>query len=348
MRALIVVLCLTLPVLPTGLQAAKYAGEFMALGGGARAMGMGGAFIAVADDATAAFWNPAGLASFNSLSTSPESWQAVIMHSERFGDLIDYNYFSAAFPLGGGESGWGVSIIHMGIDDIRVIPLKPGMIGNSDGDDRFEPAQGEYINFDYRDFPLEGANDIAALFSYAQRLPFGSAGASVKIIRNDQIAGVTSFGIGIDLGFIHRGIWKELAVGAKLQDATGTYIGWSTGEKEFIYPALKIGAAYPFEFPSLSSSLIVAVDSDFRFENRRGGAQLWMGSASADVHAGAELRIRDLVALRGGYDMGRPTAGVGIIAEDFGPWDLSLGFDYALLVHDEFDATHRVSLMVSR
>src|SRR5262245_37475869 len=32
------------------------------VGSGARAWGMGGAFVAVADDATAATWNPAGLA----------------------------------------------------------------------------------------------------------------------------------------------------------------------------------------------------------------------------------------------------------------------------------------------
>jgi hypothetical protein len=31
------------------------------VGSGARALGMGGAFIAVADDATAASWNPGGL-----------------------------------------------------------------------------------------------------------------------------------------------------------------------------------------------------------------------------------------------------------------------------------------------
>jgi len=31
------------------------------IGSGARALGMGGAFIAIADDATAASWNPAGL-----------------------------------------------------------------------------------------------------------------------------------------------------------------------------------------------------------------------------------------------------------------------------------------------
>ena len=38
-------------------------GQFSAsIGSGARALGMGGAFIAIADDATAASWNPAGLA----------------------------------------------------------------------------------------------------------------------------------------------------------------------------------------------------------------------------------------------------------------------------------------------
>jgi hypothetical protein len=39
---------------------------FNILGFGARAMGMGGAFIAVADDATAASWNPAGLSQMTS------------------------------------------------------------------------------------------------------------------------------------------------------------------------------------------------------------------------------------------------------------------------------------------
>lgn len=348
MRALILVLCLTLPVLPSGAHGAKYAGEFMALGGGARAMGMGGAFLAVADDATAGFWNPAALAAVGGFRGAPQDWQSILMHSERFGDLIDYNFGAVAFPLGNGESGWGITLIHMGIPDIRVIPLSPGMIGNSDGDERLEIDQGEYINFDWKDFPLEGANDLAALVSYAQRLPFGSAGVNVKVIRSDQVAGVTSFGLGIDVGFLRRNLWRELSVGAKLQDATGTYIGWSTGEKEFIYPALKLGVAYPVRIEGMSSVVTFAADGDFRFENRRTAAQLWIGSASADVHFGAEILIRDLVALRGGYDMGRPTAGVGVVVEDFGPWNVSLGLDYAFLSHDEFDTTHRVSLMIGR
>jgi hypothetical protein len=40
----------------------KFAAEFLKVGVGARAMGMGGAFVALANDATASYWNPAGLA----------------------------------------------------------------------------------------------------------------------------------------------------------------------------------------------------------------------------------------------------------------------------------------------
>ena len=42
--------------------AQKYAAEFLTTGVRARALGMGGAYVAVANDATASFWNPAVLA----------------------------------------------------------------------------------------------------------------------------------------------------------------------------------------------------------------------------------------------------------------------------------------------
>jgi hypothetical protein len=84
--------------------ATKYAGAFMEDGGGARALGMGSAFVAVADDASAAFFNPAGI-------VDAQRVELMLMHSERFGDLVDRDYFSYVQPLRGpwrGLGRWGI------------------------------------------------------------------------------------------------------------------------------------------------------------------------------------------------------------------------------------------------
>ncbi|NNG01437.1 MAG: hypothetical protein HKM93_18760 [Desulfobacteraceae bacterium] len=78
------------------------------VGSGARAMGMGGAFIAVADDATAASWNPAGLIQIE----KPELSVVGAFDSRRYDytsddqtdftsrdDYASVNYFSAAMPF---------------------------------------------------------------------------------------------------------------------------------------------------------------------------------------------------------------------------------------------------------
>ena len=46
------------------------AGAFLRYGIGARAMGMGGAFVAVSDDASGLYWNPAGLVGAQRLEIS--------------------------------------------------------------------------------------------------------------------------------------------------------------------------------------------------------------------------------------------------------------------------------------
>ena len=45
----------------------KYAGEFLSIGVGGRALGMGGAYVALANDVTAGYYNPAGLAQYNTV-----------------------------------------------------------------------------------------------------------------------------------------------------------------------------------------------------------------------------------------------------------------------------------------
>ncbi|MGE5796465.1 MAG: hypothetical protein ACM34N_06745, partial [Ignavibacteria bacterium] len=89
---------------------AKYAGEFMAIGVGARPLGMGGAYVAVVNDISSAYYNPAGLINLN----YP---QIALMHAEHFGDLVNYDYGAAAIPYGS-DMTFAISIIRLGIDGI--------------------------------------------------------------------------------------------------------------------------------------------------------------------------------------------------------------------------------------
>jgi long-subunit fatty acid transport protein len=90
---------------------AEIASSLNPVGSGARATGMGGAFIAVADDATAASWNPAGLIhlekpevsavfSYSNRGQSYKSWSAPELNGTTHSvDTADLNYASAAYPF---------------------------------------------------------------------------------------------------------------------------------------------------------------------------------------------------------------------------------------------------------
>ena len=80
------------------------------VGSGARALGMGGTFIAIADDATAASWNPAGLVQleqpeisivgdYSSQTESFSSDQHPEIANTSHGDVLKINYLSAAVPV---------------------------------------------------------------------------------------------------------------------------------------------------------------------------------------------------------------------------------------------------------
>lgn len=91
-------------------QEVGFSGSPNPVGSGARALGMGGAFIGIADDATAASWNPGGLIQLETPEIS-----AVISYEHRSEkrsfqnnpgasgtysiELTDLNYLSAAYPF---------------------------------------------------------------------------------------------------------------------------------------------------------------------------------------------------------------------------------------------------------
>ncbi len=62
------------------------------LGVGARAIGMGGAFVAIANDPSAAYWNPSGLGLIN-------KFEFLGMYGNLFSNDITNTYFSIAWPM---------------------------------------------------------------------------------------------------------------------------------------------------------------------------------------------------------------------------------------------------------
>lgn len=313
----------------------KFAGEFMALGGGARAMGMGGAFSAVAGDASTVFWNPAGISGF-------DQRQVLLMHSERFGQLVNYNFATYVMPTqllkADQEASFGFALIHLGTDDI---PVTNNLVYEErNGVPGFQPNDGDVLDYDTNLIPYESHNDLALFGAFAFKSEYGRVGGALKLIYSDAIAGYSSTGIGIDLGFLRRDVVSGLDVGVKFQDITGTYISWSSGTNEFIAPSVRIGTAYELNSTALRGSVLLAMDGHFFFENRQNASQFWLGRTSADLHLGGELRFQDRVMVRGGLDSGYPTAGAGVRFS-------FLGFDYAYLHHDDFEATHRVSVLAN-
>ena len=92
------------------LPAAAYGG-FLAMEEGARATGIGGAFTAVADDATAVFWNPAGLAMM-------DGFHLTGMGTRLFGvDGLSENVVSLTYS-GWGRTGLGAGWARTGVEDV--------------------------------------------------------------------------------------------------------------------------------------------------------------------------------------------------------------------------------------
>ena len=90
----------------------KYSNEFLNIGAGARGLAMGGAQVATASDATAGYWNPAGLVGVKDFPN------AGIMHAEYFAGIAKYDYASFALPVQNNKRTLGFSFLRFAVDDI--------------------------------------------------------------------------------------------------------------------------------------------------------------------------------------------------------------------------------------
>ncbi|MGB8318362.1 MAG: PorV/PorQ family protein [Ignavibacteriaceae bacterium] len=318
----------------SGFTIAKYAGEFMAIGVGGRPLGMGGAYVAIANDVTAGYYNPAGLAHL-------DYPQIALMHDERYGSLVNYDYAAVAIPYGKDMS-FGLSIMRLGIDgipDTRNALVDPN--GNVlhdpsailDPRNRINPSLvTEFSNQDWA-FYLSFAKRHSKNFYY---------GANVKIIRR-SIAEYNAWGVGFDVGAWYSPV-ENLSLGANLQDITTTLIAWNTGTNELVSPTAKLGAGYTFEF--LGGKITPAVDFDVRFENRQFASNFHVGPVSFDMHSGLEYNYKNLFSIRGGYnDVKQFTVGAGIklpkLNIDYSFARFNMGAD------ERLGDTHRISLTLT-
>jgi hypothetical protein len=321
----------------------KYAGAFMEDGGGARALAMGGAFAAVADDPSAAFWNPAGL-------VGTEGRNLLLMHAERFGDLIDRDYVAYAQPvdwslLGGEDGAVAVSAIRLGVDDIPITDhLFDQLDADDDGTVTDDELQGLFTLQDQIRFTSD--SELALFASYAERKGDWQLGGTVKFIRQ-SVGEYASVGLGLDLGALRRGIWRDLDFGVKLQDATHTFLSWSGpdgyAKNEVIAPALVPALAYHVHLPDWHARLTLATAAETRFENRRDADQYHTGSISTNLHLGGELALREKVFLRGGFDSGWAVDDITMGA-GFRISVLTIDYAYAGDVLDIDQETHRISI----
>lgn len=291
-----------------------HAAEFLSHGVGARALGMGGAFVAIADDATATYWNPAGLTKVKKHSFSA-------MYSDTFstGDgswlsrgLVTYNFINYVYQIEDIGS-VGLSWIRLGIDDIPRTTFidinNNGLLGD------FQDKNGNGIKEEgepYIDKPeiaeYFSNTDNALLISYARQVhPMVAVGGNLKLL-NQSIFENSGNGFGIDIGLIAEP-YEGLRVGAMLLDATGTQIRWDTPDTPTFTRTrrFRLGTAYHFTVPRLGKG---AIGADIETDQ----ADLEIGSSGGGLvpRLGAEYWLFNTVALRGGWNGHGLSAGAGL------------------------------------
>jgi len=164
------------------------AAVFLEIPAGASAVGMGGAFVSLANDASALYWNVGGISTI-------EKYDLHITNMTWIGDT-KYNFAGLVLPLG--EFGTiGLSFTSLSMDDMAVRTVeKP-------------EGTGEFFS----------AGDISFGVSYARNLTDRfSIGFTLKYIQ-EKIWHMTAQGFGIDAGTLFRtDILGGLTIGASISN----------------------------------------------------------------------------------------------------------------------------------
>lgn len=258
------------------------AAPFLNIPVGARALGMGGAFVSVANDATALFWNPGGLARL------PGS-EALFVHTNWIAD-IGFDFAGVALNLGS-----------FGVLGLHGTFLNAGEMERTT--EIYPEGTGEKFS----------AGSYALAFTYARSLTDRfSIGGTVKYVR-EYILNSSAQGVAIDIGTLFVTQFHNVTFGAAITNF-GTKMRMTGrdllvqydidptryGNNERINANLETDA---YDMPLMlrvgvsvdllqnveGSSLIVAVDAAHPSDNVE------------HMNVGAEYAFHDMFAVRGGY-----------------------------------------------
>jgi hypothetical protein len=334
-KILIVVLVL---VIGSSLFAGRYAGDFMAVGAGVRAIGLGGAYTAIADDASAIYWNAAGVSQIRDFEFN-------LMSAFLYNGLARYELISACVPLPNDVT-IGLNITGLIIDDIPIYN-ESHIVGtnvdqrSTDLDWIMDDEEGVGVN----DGTFRSA-DYLFQFAFAKHLhydlnmgwlffelPFDlHFGGNIKYIARDilentgngtgfdfSVIAKTDLGVLLDLEWLGKISW-----GLNMQDIGGTVVTWdvqSNHEDEILFNT-KTGVAIFQPLNFIKSNLILSADKDYVYKGVS--------------HYGAELNYAETVSLRAGYYDSNFSTGFGVQIYDY-------ILDYAF-VTNTLGSTNRVGI----
>jgi len=244
----------------------------LSYGAGARAMGLGRAFVAVANDPTAVFWNPAGL------ELVPRA-TLTLFHNQIFEGTI-YDFLGFVYPtLNYGTVGLGLARI--GTGDIPVTDINNVRLGK--------------MNYEEDELYI----------SYAKILPFNFYGGMTFKIRRQLFSFIEqdATGLGVDLGLMYRPQWESPLL---------RQLAFGLSYRNLISPELKLGSVTDNEPYHLTFGLVkgipigesnrVNVVFDYHKSKFESGA----------IRMGTEYVYHDLGTIRLGFDNNRLAFGAGI------------------------------------
>ena len=321
----------------------SYGADFLAGGVGGRALGMGGAHVALARDVSAGYWNPAGLSGLY----YPE---VAYMHAERFAGVVSFDYGSIALPINA-RSSFGISFFRSGVNDIKNTL------------DAWDPERNQPRPNPEDHISTFSAADMAFFLSYARMLRDDlTVGLSGKVVRRNIGSFADAWGYSFDLGVQYR--LGAFLLGANLQDAAGMRQSWSVNQDELrniqdvfgeelpqggvevVLPVARLGSGYVAEFGD--HAVILGADVDLAFDGQR-SYSLNAGDVSFHPRVGTEYNYKGIVALRAGLSniasserygwSATPTVGAGLrmkqLAVDYGFGDFAglasdLGFSHRI------------------